>query len=80
MAKKKQKPKEHHRLPDGTSTTSERRYVDTWRKLGKHVCEIMGWRHAYAFDPDLAIDTGRGNAHLDVDVALKLVELDKARR
>jgi hypothetical protein len=68
-------------LPDGTWSTDENVYVDTWREFNRSLERAMpGWK-ALAFDPDVRMrrfnDEGawKGSISIPIEAARRLVEL-----
>ena len=44
------------RLPDGTTTTDEDKYVDAWRSLGEQVVQRFPGYIVTAYDPDIVFE------------------------
>jgi hypothetical protein len=67
---------EHYKLPNGTATTSKRRYLSEWRKLNEAVGGALGGR-VYGFAPGMAIVQldGSGACTLPMWVVRKLANL-----
>lgn len=65
-----------YRMPDGTHTTSQKRYLSAWGKLNDAVERALGAR-VYAFDPNVAVclPDGRGSCTLPMWVAQKVAAL-----
>lgn len=59
-----------NRLPDGTTTTSDTKYVKTWRELAAPIEKELGWR-LFAFDPGLSFQTGKNST---VSIPVELAE------
>ncbi len=73
------KYKPAHRLPDGTTTKSDAKYVKAWRTLGARLEAITGYK-SLGFDPGFLMARDNGSSvDIPMDLALKLIALDDAR-
>lgn len=66
-----------HRLPDGRSTTSDRRYVAEWRKFGRVVCKSLanGGYPGFtpcAFDPGIQV-SAKGSKFMAIEPSVAKV-------
>lgn len=59
-----------HRLPDGTMTRSERRYIKAWRDFTAPLCKALGGK-LHSFDPgfNIVIPGRTSLVSFDADVA-----------
>lgn len=65
-----------YRLPDGTRTTNQTRFLREWRELYAPIEQAFGCR-CIAFDPSLQFVFPRNVPawHLEVEIARRIVEL-----
>lgn len=67
-------------LPDGTATNSNRKYIDTWRGLGKFVLKHMDKPGAevYGYDPGIRIHLGNGSfTDVDYDIVRAIANMKR---
>jgi hypothetical protein len=50
--------RESFKLPNGSTTTSTKEYVDAWRKLAEPICREFGWE-VLGYDPGITFLTGK---------------------
>lgn len=63
-------------MPENATDEQIDTYLKFWRVRGARICEIMGWRWCYAFDPRFYFEVDdKRCASLDLDVVEKMIEL-----